>query len=83
MKPNPETDLCEESMIRAIKAIRESWGDEWDRRNRPMKIIVTEEGIAYVKARMKTDREFRKAVKAEAARNPEYRKLCKDVGVKL
>lgn len=80
---NPMTDLNEASLLEAMRNI--GWADERDLKlkPKPTRLVVTPEGIALVRYRYETEPEFCLAVQEHAAENPEYRKLCEDVGLVL
>lgn len=76
------TDLNEASLLEALINIR-SFESKDELRSKPRKLMVTEEGIAITRHRYETEPEFRAAVQETARENPDYRRLCLEVGLIL
>jgi len=70
-----DKDLNEDTLLEAIVALGHA--------EKPTHLIVTEEGIEYMAHRIATEPEFRKAVKAHADQDPEYRAFLEEVGIVL
>lgn len=75
---SPDTgsvDLGEDALLEAIRAIGQMTKPQ------AVQLLVTDEGIAYVKVRCREDGEFRAAIKQRADRDADYATFLKLVGV--
>jgi hypothetical protein len=77
------TDLNEDSLVNALRNIERMTIRGERRAAMTAKLVVTDVGIATTKHRYETEPEFRAAVQEVARDNPDYRRLCEEVGIDL